>query len=315
VALAGNLHPEFGFVGSPSRLRRLGVAFSFAVFGLVAGAGGVQVFMLPSDSAADPMRAMALAPAPGLRDATPPAARTSRDIKSTQAPPGHAVAKLAVDNSPCRERSAEPLGNDCAPVRVVRPRAAYAMNERPAIAAVPIGHRHDPAMLPRKPAAPVFAPEDAGTAIPAEAAPAANPALPAPPPAATPARRGSAVASGYNDAKAIERSEAKAAAASVHPRRATRAIAMPVKPEDTRGSGDPPAHRRSRHGPGHGSTGVDALAHDVIFNNRQTAHRFHEGPRYPYTTKTARSRPRGAGIEARLSRFVYQRTESPGTSA
>jgi len=262
VALARDVHPEFGYVGSPPRLRRLGVAFSLAVLGLVAGAGTVQVFMQPTVSASDPMRAMALAPAESSSNARPPAARTSRDIKSTQAP--HAIAKpapnkLAADNSPCRERSSEPLGSDCAPLRVVRPRAAYALNERPAIAAVPIGHRQYPALLPTQPAAPVVAPEDAGTALPAKAAPAAKPAPPAPPPAATPVGGGNAAASGNNNEKANERSEAKATAARVQPRRASRAT--PLKPEDARDSDDLPAHRQARRG--------SAPGNDVFNNNRR----------------------------------------------
>ena len=49
----------------------------------------------------------------------------------------------------CRERLGEV--RDCTPVRVVRMRPPRAVNERPLIAAVPIGHRDDPAMLPASP--------------------------------------------------------------------------------------------------------------------------------------------------------------------
>jgi hypothetical protein len=262
VALARDLHPEFGYVGSPARLRRIGVTLSFAVFGLVAGAGGVQVLTLQPDSASDPMRAMALAPTQGLIEALPPAANTSRDIKSTRAPPAHAVAKPAADNSSCREAGAELLGNDCAAVRVVRPRPARAMNERPTIAAVAIGRPHDPTMLPPEPATPVVAPEVAGTAIPAEAAPVAKPASPGAPPAATPTGPGNAVASGDSDAKAID---GDATAASANRRRAAPANAIPIK--DMRDSDNPPAHRHPRHR----SARVDAFAagNDVLFNHRR----------------------------------------------
>src|SRR5271166_600266 len=62
VPLACGLHPEFGYVGSPGLRRRLGRGLAFAVFGLLAAAGGVGVFMADPDPDPDPMHAMALAP-------------------------------------------------------------------------------------------------------------------------------------------------------------------------------------------------------------------------------------------------------------
>jgi hypothetical protein len=51
----------------------------------------------------------------------------------------------------CRESLGEVRQGDCTPVRVVRMRPPRAVNERPLIAAVPIGHRDDPTMLPASP--------------------------------------------------------------------------------------------------------------------------------------------------------------------
>jgi hypothetical protein len=188
VPLARDLHPEFGYVGSAPRLfRRIGLVLSFMVFGLVAGASGVAVFMANPDPDPDPMHAMALAPAEALISATrvPPTATV--ETKAPQLPLAPKTTNAGAVKSPCREGTAEFSGGDCAPVRAVRPRPVLAANERPAIAAVPIGHRDDPAVLPSLPETPVAAtpaipeaparPEVA--ALPVEAAPAAD-APPAP---------------------------------------------------------------------------------------------------------------------------------------
>jgi hypothetical protein len=192
VPLARDLHPEFGYVGSAPRLfRRIGLVLSFMVFGLVAGASGVAVFMANPDADPDPMHAMALAPAEALISATrvPPTATV--ETKAPQLPLAPKTSNAGAVKAPCREGTTELSGGDCAPVRAVRPRPVLAANERPAIAAVPIGHRDDPAVLPSQPETPVAArpaipeaparPEVA--ALPVEVAPAADaaPAAPAPP--------------------------------------------------------------------------------------------------------------------------------------
>jgi hypothetical protein len=194
VPLARDLHPEFGYVGSAPRLfRRLGLVLSFVVFGLIAAASGVAVFTADPDP--DPMHAMALAPADAVK-ATSPAPQTAASVetKAAQAPFAQKTSKAAgAIKSPCRdsardstrESTAEVSGGDCTPARAVKPHPVLAVNERPAIAAVPIGHRDDPAVLPSQPATPIpvaALPETPeASAAPEEAAPAAE--VPPVPPA------------------------------------------------------------------------------------------------------------------------------------
>jgi hypothetical protein len=148
VPLARDLHPEFGYVGSAPRLfRKLGLIISFVVFGLVAGVSGVAVFMTgpdPDPMYADPMHAMALAPAEALISAAAPAGTKADAAFARTTPKGGAI----------------------------KPRSVQALNERPAIAAVAIGHGDGPAVLPSEPAVPVAAlaqtPDD--SAMPADAA-------------------------------------------------------------------------------------------------------------------------------------------------
>jgi hypothetical protein len=174
VPLARDLHPEFGYVGSSPRLfRKLGLVSAFVVFGLMAGASGVAVFMAGPEP--DPMNAMALAPAEALIGTSASSALPA----TAKAIEGQKAFNAGVTQSPCRDYVSERLGDDCTSVRVHRLRPA--MNERPAIAAVAIGHREDPAALPPQPAFPVAAitetPPD-GSAVPAvsEEVPAAAPA-------------------------------------------------------------------------------------------------------------------------------------------
>ena len=190
MPLARDLHPEFGYVGFAPRLfRKIGIVLSFIVFGLVACVSVVAVFLAGSDP--DPMNAMALAPAEtfvGATNATTPASAEARTTQaSTQkSDKAEGVSKAAAIKPPCRESSGgQP--DDCTFVRAYKPRPALAVNERPAIAAVPIGRRDEPAALPvEAPAIGVAAapqtPEAAATAsdpvVPAEVAPVA--AAPAP---------------------------------------------------------------------------------------------------------------------------------------
>ena len=192
MPLARDLHPEFGYVGSAPRLyRRLGLVSVFVAFGLVAGASGVAVFMAGSDP--DPMNAMALASAEALTAPSPDVATPAqaRVVEGQASPAG-------ASRPPCRDYVFERFGDDCSSIRIHKPRSAPSLNERPAIAAVPIGHRDDPSVLPAPatiaaiPALPevTAAPTDAGEA-PAAAAPTAPAASVAKPVStrARPARR------------------------------------------------------------------------------------------------------------------------------
>jgi hypothetical protein len=125
----------------------------FAVCGVVAGAIGFAIFDSGRD--ADPMDAMALAPpealiAPML---VAPATRSGQgmvnrpSVRKTDEESANATRKVGSIKPACRESPGEARQGDC-PVRVVRLRPPRAVNERPLIAAVPIGHRDDPTMLP-----------------------------------------------------------------------------------------------------------------------------------------------------------------------
>ena len=184
------LHPEFGYVGT-SRLCRTFVAF--LVCGFITGAISFGIFNRQHDR--DPLDAMALAPAETLR---PPKAPSARKIDSEGT---KASSKTASIKPTCREHLGEVPKGDCAPVRVVRVRPVRAVNERPLIAAVPIGQRDDPRVLaapPPTPASlsPTIPPEEpkatpaltetsVAEATPADAAPAAEPTPPASNPTVT----------------------------------------------------------------------------------------------------------------------------------
>ena len=158
MPFARDLHPEFGYVGTAPRIfRRLRLVLSFVVLGIVGAASGVAVFMASPESdpgiSANPLDAMALAPAAALIEpklALAPAQPAPRPADAS------AVEKTDVGSTKprCREGFGEGEG-DCIRVRVVRP--LRALNERPLIAAAPIGHRNDPTVLPASPSAPVGA--------------------------------------------------------------------------------------------------------------------------------------------------------------
>ena len=203
MPFARDLHPEFGYVGSAPRVfRKVKLILSFVVLGIVGAASGVTVFLASPDSdpgtIANPLDAMVLAPAEALIEpklALPAAQPAPRPANAS------AVEKTDVGSTKptCREGFSEAEG-DCIRVRVVRP--LRALNERPLIAAAPIGHRDDPNVLlapsdlvgagpgpaapPEKPSA---MPAPTGTAIaeamPADVTPAAEPTPPAPAPRAT----------------------------------------------------------------------------------------------------------------------------------
>jgi hypothetical protein len=178
VPFASDLHPEFGYMGSGPNLRRkVGLVVIFVVFGLVAGLSGITVFMARPDS--DPMQAMALAPAEALiplpvATAEAPAAEPSSSERGVKA--------ARIKPPSCRENAMENFGGDCTPPKAAKP--APAANERPAIAAITIGHPAEPASLVApQPAAAVAAttPEGSAQAETPEAAPAPETEAPPPP--------------------------------------------------------------------------------------------------------------------------------------
>ena len=151
------LHPEFGYVGSSSLCRTF---VALVICGLIVGAISAGIFKLEPDR--DPMDAMALAPAETLGSTAPLVESHSKKSEFAQRIPETGAIALATKSR--------------------RPRSVRAINERPAIAAVPIGHRDGPPVLALEPAIPVAAtPETLEVfANPIHAAPAAEaPAIPA----------------------------------------------------------------------------------------------------------------------------------------
>ena len=171
------LHPELGYIGTPSVARGFLV---FVVCGLIAGASAVTIFKAVPDT--DPMSAMALAP-PEARSTTAhptnPDSGIGKSIfgnrKFVRETPTTGAIK-----SRCEKSATEHLGGDCIAGQIRRARSILALNERPAIAAAPIGHRVDPIVLPAEPPAPVIVPrpQDAVTATPTET-PSEAPTFPA----------------------------------------------------------------------------------------------------------------------------------------
>jgi hypothetical protein len=178
VPFARDLHPEFGYIGTaPKLFRKLGLASAFVVFGLVAGVIGVTVFMADPDS--DPMHAMALAPTEPLISASgaPSAPADTNRTASEQE-----IINSGPIRSLCSDDISERLDGDCA-ARAHKSHAEQALNERPTIAAVVIGHREQPAILPSEHAIPVPAIPDppdnsSGPADPPNVAPITQPVAP-----------------------------------------------------------------------------------------------------------------------------------------
>ena len=139
MPLPRGIHPEFGYVGSPRLCRKLGLVLAFIVFGLVAGAKGITVFI--ADTNLDPMNAMALAPAKALNSAMSSPATAPEDTKALKAGPAQKTSMAGGINSPCRKNITEQLGSGCSFGKAPKARSVLAINERPAIAAVAIGHR------------------------------------------------------------------------------------------------------------------------------------------------------------------------------
>ena len=125
-------HPEFGYVGTSSFRRGF---ISFVICGLVAGGSGIAIFKGNPDPDPDPMKAMALAPAETLSST---AGSTIAGIVGGNS--GELAQEMAAIKPRCRDNATEQLGGDCITGQMRRPRSIRALNERPAIAAAPIGH-------------------------------------------------------------------------------------------------------------------------------------------------------------------------------
>jgi hypothetical protein len=110
----------------------------------------------------NPLDAKALAPADALIGPKPTLPAAQSETKPADAPAVEKTDKEGAGASPkrgpikptCRKSLGEVREGDCIRVRV-RVRPLRAVNEPPPIAAVPIGHRDDPAVLPPPPSAPV----------------------------------------------------------------------------------------------------------------------------------------------------------------
>lgn len=190
MPLVRDLHPEFGYLGSLHLFgRKLGLVLVFIGFGVMAGMSGLAVFM--ADEQPDPMKAMALAPPDAM----------SRDSGIVMPAPVDASVRIEPAQRPAATKTSRPACQEGAAVdcavpnvpKVHRLRLAPAANERPAIAAMPIGRVDAPQVVPAEAAPTPSSPEPASVAAapepadvssqPVEAAPAA-PAPVAPPPAA-----------------------------------------------------------------------------------------------------------------------------------
>jgi hypothetical protein len=158
---------------------KLGYVSAFVGFGLVAVVSGVTVFMAGPDT--DSMNAMALAPAETLTSTSPSSASAAK----AEAAEEQEILNAGATQSPCRDYVSERLSDDCPSERGRGSRPVLAANERPAIAAVAIGHRDDPVAVTPQLATPVAAipepPQDGSTVPvdPANVAPATDFVAPA----------------------------------------------------------------------------------------------------------------------------------------
>jgi hypothetical protein len=165
-------HPEFGYIGTSSFCR---IPLTFLVCGLIAGASGVAFFKA--------------APRPDSKDAM--ALATGATPSSIPDIPV-ATVKSNSDNGEFAEKAPD-AGAIARPIRSSRPRSMQAVNERPPIAAVPIGHTDRPAVPSSDPAVQLMAMPEVppSSSDPTGAAAAADPSIASPVPEA-PARVASA---------------------------------------------------------------------------------------------------------------------------
>jgi len=145
VPLVRDLHPEFGYLGSLHLFgRKLGLVLVFIGFGVVAGMSGLAVFM--ADEQPDPMKAMALAP-PDAMSRDPGFVLPAPVDASAPVVPAQKPVETKTFRPACQEGSAVDCALPNVP-KVHRVRPTPAANERPAIAAVPIGRVDPPQVVP-----------------------------------------------------------------------------------------------------------------------------------------------------------------------
>ncbi len=125
-------HPEFGYFSpSPNLRRKLWLA---TVTGLLVGAGGLGMFMTRGNLP----KAFALAQIEGL--GTEPSSTTPRTEPAAPLKPAVAkqLSEVESGRAPCQDRKSTDSNGNCDSPTVRKP--IRALNERPAIAAVSIGH-------------------------------------------------------------------------------------------------------------------------------------------------------------------------------
>ena len=145
MPLTRDLHPEFGYLGSLHLFgRKLGLVLVFIGFGVVAGMSGLAVFM--ADEQPDPMKAMALAP-PDAMSRDPGFVLPAPVDASAPVVPAQKPVETKTFRPACQEGSAVDCALPNVP-KVHRVRPTPAANERPAIAAVPIGRVDPPQVVP-----------------------------------------------------------------------------------------------------------------------------------------------------------------------
>jgi hypothetical protein len=126
---------------------------------------------------ANPLQAMALAPPEALIRLPAAPAEGQSDVS----PSPRSLKTGRIKAPACRENAMENLGADCTPAKAPKP--APAVNERPAIAAIAIGRRDEPALLPSQPATAAPTPDNSAvTSEPADASPVQPIAKPPPRP-------------------------------------------------------------------------------------------------------------------------------------
>jgi hypothetical protein len=135
VPLLRNLKSEFGnFFPSLELHRKLGLALTFAAFGLLASAS--SVVLLTADDESDPRNAFARAHLPA------PAAEADPTTAAGNMPAAHTVLALKTDMAEkaksCPHNASDGVGADCDSGSTRQPGVAVAVTDPPATAATPI---------------------------------------------------------------------------------------------------------------------------------------------------------------------------------
>jgi hypothetical protein len=180
MPFASDWHPEFGYLSpSPGLRRKLRLAVVAAAFGLTAGAGGMAALIADHDS--NPRDASALVwPEEVHAVTTPKSTGDGNVVPTASVRQSQPEAINSANNPACREHTWDYFDGNCTPGKARKTRTVRVPVERPAIAAIPIGHSEGPAVLSSAPTMSVAAPPDSpdGSARSADVAPAPD-AVPA----------------------------------------------------------------------------------------------------------------------------------------